>query len=128
MDLPLKKALTMFLGTTVTYPPPGSDFPSIAAVVGSVDEHAVRYVERYQEHCYGKEEIDDMGWVIWYTSFLRKFKSVRKSFPQNLIMCRMVLISILALEKETPSTKTACRKVDPKYNPRRLPISSLART
>ncbi|CAG8570109.1 4314_t:CDS:2 [Paraglomus brasilianum] len=131
MDLPrTKKVPTMFLGADVTHPPSGSKgVPSIAAVVGSVDEYAVQYVEKHREQHKesknsqktgrGKEEIDDMSDMVY--EILCEFEGVRKSFPQSLIMCRDGIsesqFQSLALEKELPSIKAACHKVDPNYNP-----------
>ncbi|CAG8511287.1 6723_t:CDS:2 [Paraglomus occultum] len=133
MDPPrIKKVFTMFLGTAITHLSPG--VPSIAAVVGSVDEHAVQYVERHRllhrllrkkskksrKTGRGNEEVNvDMIDMVY--ELLCEFKGARKSFPQSLIMCRSGIseseFQSLALETELPSIKAACHKVDPNYNP-----------
>jgi eukaryotic translation initiation factor 2C len=117
----------------VTHPPPESrDYPSIAAVVGSLDRYAARYAERHipqyketkpnsKKTGRGKEEIDSMEELTY--QLLCEFRRVNNGkLPESIIMYRDGIgdsqFKPLALDKELPGIRKACIKAAAKYFPK----------
>ncbi|CAG8602663.1 8771_t:CDS:2 [Paraglomus occultum] len=125
----IDKTPMMLIGADVTHPQPGSNMPSIAAVVGSVDRHAARYVERHVQQYKepttgkktgrGKEEIDTMTDLV--VELLQEFKRINRLLPRVIIMFRDGIsesqFKPLALDKELHYIKAACAKVAQDYKP-----------
>ncbi|CAG8573166.1 8863_t:CDS:2 [Paraglomus brasilianum] len=111
---------TMVMGADVTHPPPGTTaFPTIAAVVGSIDRYAARYAERHMEQLRG-DEIYDMEELTY--QLLREFVRTNKGPPASIIVYRDGIsesqFKPLALDKELTNIKKACARLNPEYKPK----------
>ncbi|CAG8483191.1 10694_t:CDS:2 [Paraglomus occultum] len=133
VNLPrINRQRIMVMGADVTHPPPEStDFPSIAAVVASIDRYAARYAERHMAQFKeakanskktgrGKEEIDGMEELTH--KLLLEFIRINEKPPESIIMYRDGIsesqFKPLALDKELPSIRRACHRLNPNYNPK----------
>jgi eukaryotic translation initiation factor 2C len=72
---------TIILGADVMHPAPGSDAPSFAAVVGSVDSRAVKYVPRMSVQTSRQEIIADLHQMA--TSIITDAMDYQKNFEKK---------------------------------------------
>ncbi|KAI9217730.1 ribonuclease H-like domain-containing protein [Blastocladiella britannica] len=78
---------TMIIGADVTHPSPGSDAPSISALVGSVDPFAHRYIATVQEQPASREEMI-VHMKIMFATLLQSWFRINKGFPQRIVFYR----------------------------------------
>lgn len=84
----LKQKRTMVVGVDVTHPSPGSlaGTPSIAAVVGSVDERFVQFPVSLRCQKSKQEMVDGLSAMI--TERLVRYKEVSKALPDRVFVYR----------------------------------------
>ncbi|CAG8590138.1 4980_t:CDS:2 [Paraglomus occultum] len=126
----MRKEPVLILGADVTHPPPGAtEWPSIAAVVGSIDADAARYVERhvpqYREQTTGekkgraRETILTMDQMLY--DILKDYRERNNLLPKKIIMFRDGLsesqFESCALADELPGMRAACKKMRADYEP-----------
>ncbi|KAI6147352.1 Piwi domain-containing protein, partial [Pisolithus tinctorius] len=110
----LTREKTMVLGMDVTHPSPGSleGTPSIAAVVGSVDDRFVQFPASLRCQESKKEMIADLAGMI--TERLHQYRQVSKTLPDRVFVYRSGVSESQfdkVLEEELPGILDAFRRV-----------------
>jgi eukaryotic translation initiation factor 2C len=104
---------TIVMGADVMHPAPGSmDRPSFTALVGSIDNSAVRYVSTMDVQTSRKEIIEAMESMCIYV--LNQFKGATGKFPKRILFFRDGVSEgqfATVLEEELPLIRKACMKL-----------------
>eukprot|EP00794_Sanderia_malayensis_P018557 gene18557-20424_t len=110
----------IFLGADVTHPSPGETRkPSIAAVVGSLDNHPMKYAARVRAQGPRKEIIEDLA-LMTKQLLLDFYRAQKKSKPDKIIMYRDGVSEgqfSQVLEHELVAIRKACHDLDKDYQP-----------
>jgi len=121
LRLPFETAPFMVLGADVTHPPPGvKKFPSIAAMIGSMDRWMARHVGTYRSQDSTQEilvSVQDMFHEL-VSRFTHENRGIR---PRSIIMLRDGVSEGQfreVMNREVWSLREACIKIDPNYKPR----------
>jgi eukaryotic translation initiation factor 2C len=109
---------TIVMGADVIHPAPGSgDRPSFTALVGSIDQSAVRYVSTIEVQTSRQEIIDDMESMATYV--LTQYKNSTGKFPKRILFYRDGVSEgqfATVIEDELPLIRNACKKLGFKAN------------
>jgi len=114
----------MIFGADVTHPAPGSQAPSVAAVVGSLNKSATRFASRIllqevRKDKIGTELITELQKAI--RELIEDFMAQNRGMkPERILMYRDGVSEgqfSQCLGYELPMLQAACRDLDPGYNP-----------
>eukprot|EP00795_Rhopilema_esculentum_P001647 gene1647-16114_t len=109
----------IFLGADVTHPAPSeTSRPSIAAVVGSLDEFATKYAARVDVQGHRKEIIANLQGMT--KELLIEFKRATGYEPERIIMYRDGVSEgqfSQVLQHEVSAVQKACRSLHAEYKP-----------
>jgi eukaryotic translation initiation factor 2C len=104
---------TIVMGADAMHPAPGStDRPSFTALVGSIDNSAVRYVSTMGVQTTRKEIIEAMESMCIYV--LKQFKDATGKYPKRILFFRDGVSEgqfTTVLEEELPLIRKACEKL-----------------
>lgn len=115
------KEPVIFLGADVTHPAQGERddrFPSIAAVVGSMDRHACKYAGRLSIQKHRQEIISDLTDMV--KGLLEEFRVCTAKAPKRIIFYRDGVSEgqfQQVLVDELRAIQAACKLIHPDYQP-----------
>jgi eukaryotic translation initiation factor 2C len=116
--LPILSKPTLIIGADITHPGSGSDEPSIAAVVGSMDATGFRYAATLSKQEKRLETITELKSMV--VELLQQFKSQTKCSPQQIIFYRDGVSSgefRRIIDTEVKAVKEACAELNVNYKP-----------
>ncbi|KDO23468.1 hypothetical protein SPRG_21025 [Saprolegnia parasitica CBS 223.65] len=115
----LSQAPTIVFGADVTHPSPmDKTRPSIAAVVASVDRHAVKYASVMKEQGHRVEQIQDLEELA--TDMLKAFYAEARMKPARILFYRDGVSEgqfQMVLDYEVTALRRACAALEPGYAP-----------
>jgi len=118
-DRPLSSAPTIVLGGDVHHPGPGSDRPSIAAVVASLDRHFARHAATVRVQEKRKEVIEDLQSMV--RELLVLFYNSSRIKPVHILFLRDGVSEgefRQVLQYEVKAIEAACRSLDANFRPK----------
>lgn len=117
----LREKPTMLVGIDVTHPGLGAvkGTPSIAAVVGNVDDNFAQFPASMRMQESKKEMVTDLETMI--LERLRAYNVRNKKYPERILLYRDGVSEgqfAIVLEKELPLITSAFQKIRPGYRPK----------
>jgi len=115
-----KDTLCMIVGVDVTHAPPGSMAPSIATMVGTMDQTFVQYADEMRAQPLRKELVLDFGGML--KGLLVRFSQrSNNKMPQRILVYRDGVSEGMyetVKKHEIDAIKKACSEMGPNYNPK----------
>jgi eukaryotic translation initiation factor 2C len=115
----LGKEPTMVIGADVTHFPKDGGKPSIAAMVGSLDNKFVQYASSLKFQSHVTETLEFAGDM--FTELLKEYGTKNKKLPSRIVFYRDGVASSqfgMVLGVELKELKKAALKLKPGYNPK----------
>ncbi|OQR93584.1 Argonaute1 (AGO1) [Achlya hypogyna] len=113
------QAPTIIFGADVTHPAPmDKTRPSIAAVVASMDRHAVKYASVMKDQGHRIEQIEDLESLA--ADMLRSFFQETRVKPARILFYRDGVSEgqfQMVMDYEVTALRRACHNLEPGYNP-----------